>query len=93
MNYDFEERLKSVIKGCFGEVDTEELGEETNLIDDYDATSIDIIQIIVNLEIEFNIVFPDEYLVIEKIAPYKELVSTMKVLLCDSDGMIEDDEI
>lgn len=93
MCHDFEERIKRIIKGCLDEVDIEKINEETNLVDDYNATSIDIVQIIVDLENEFGIEFPEEYLLIEKIAPYKVLASIMEELLLGVVREAKDDQI
>lgn len=93
MNYELEKRIKNVIKGCLDEVDIEKMSKETNLVDDYGASSIDIVQIVVDLENEFGIEFPDEYLIIEKIAPYRELVSMIEKLLSGTVGEMKDDEI
>lgn len=92
MKQEIEDRIKNVIKGCLGEVDIEKINDETNLVDAYGADSIDIVQLVVDLECEFSIEFPDEYLLVEKIAPYKELVSTMEELLSGDYKVISYDE-
>lgn len=45
--------------------------------------SISFIRIVVSLEDEFAIEFPDDYLLIEKMSTLNKIISTVELLLCE----------
>jgi len=81
MNYYFEEKLRKIITSCIKGFDIVEFNETTDLISDFGLDSLDIMQIVVQLETEFNIELEDDDLYIETISSYKNLVCILKKLL------------
>ena len=55
------------------------INDNTNLIDDFEFDSIQMVSLIVELESEFNIVFSDEELALEQIANVKNLISLIEI--------------
>lgn len=78
MEYKFEQRLKQAIAECGNDINISKINKETDLIRDFNFTSIDIIQLVVALETAFGIEIDDQYLVFEKLSPYHELVTMIR---------------
>ena len=78
MSHKFEGKLKKIINFCGDSVDIDQINEETDLVRDFAFNSISIIQLIVQIENEFDIEIDDEYLLQEKLSPYKSLVEILK---------------
>lgn len=78
MRYEFEQKLKKIIAECGEGIDSNVIDSKTDLIRDFGFSSINIIQLIVALESEFDIEIDDEYLVFEKLSPYIELVTILR---------------
>jgi len=53
------ERVRKVIVGQLA-VDVEKITEDSKLVDDLNADSLDLVEIVMGLEEEFNIEIPDE---------------------------------
>lgn len=67
------EKLKEILAAQF-EVDAESITPETDIVDDLGADSLDLVDMLMSLEDEFNIgEVPDE--MIEKIRTVSQLVS------------------
>jgi len=79
VNYFFEDNLKEIIINCGDNVnvDVNKINEETDLIIDLSYNSINIIQLVVDVESIFNIEIDDEDLLQEKLTPYKSLVKIL----------------
>lgn len=69
-----ESRLKKIIKLCNQNVDVNSIGNKTNLVEDLGFDSISIIQLVVELENEFDIEIDDKYLLIESLSPFYSLI-------------------
>lgn len=69
------EKLKKIIADVLN-VDPEEISEETTFVDDLGADSLDVFQIIMGIEEEFDIEIPAEEA--EKIATVGEAVEMIK---------------
>ena len=69
------EKLKAIIAEVLN-VDTEEITMDTTFVDDLGADSLDIFQIIMGLEEEFDIEIPNEEA--EKIATVGDAVEQIK---------------
>lgn len=69
-----ESRLKKIIKLCNQNVDINSIGNKTNLVEDLGFDSISIIQLVVELENEFDIEIDDKYLLIESLSPFYSLI-------------------
>ena len=69
------EKLKKIIVEVFN-VDEEEISEDTTFIDDLGADSLDIFQIIMGIEEEFDIEIPTEEA--EKISTVGDAVEQIK---------------
>lgn len=78
MEYSLEERLKDIIVSCQSNINITEINEKTNLVKDFNFTSVDIIQLVVKLESSFSIELDDENLQIEKLSSYKSLLDIMQ---------------
>lgn len=69
------EKLKALIVDVLN-VDANEITEDTTFIDDLGADSLDVFQIIMGIEEEFNIKIPQEK--VEKISTVGEAVALIK---------------
>lgn len=69
------DKLKEVI-GQIMNIDTENITEETTFVDDLGADSLDIFQIVMALEEEYDIEFDNE--AIEEIQSVKDAVEVLK---------------
>ena len=69
------EKLKKVIADVLN-VDPDEITMETTFVDDLGADSLDVFQIIMGIEEEFDIEVPAEYA--EKITTVEEAVNLIK---------------
>ncbi len=78
MAYEFEERLKEIIFSCKCGINSSDINEEIDLIKDFGFDSISIIKLIVEIENSFDIEIEDQYLLLEKLSPYKELVGIVE---------------
>jgi len=75
-NMEFE-KIKEVIADVLDySIDTDEITEETTFIDDLGADSIDVVQIVMQLEDIFGIEIPDE--AIENIVTVGDAVEQIK---------------
>lgn len=77
MSYTFENDLKKVIASCGNDVDVAEIDENTDVVRDFHFDSINIIQLVVELENQFDIEIEDEFLLLDKLSPYKSLVEIL----------------
>lgn len=78
MDHKCEEKLKKIIASCEEGVDISKIVPDTNLVEDFDFTSISIIQLVVQLESEFDIEISDDDLLIEKLSPYRSLLEIVQ---------------
>ncbi len=78
MIYNFENKLKNIIVLCGDDINIDKISNETDLVRDFNFNSINIIQLVVEIENNFNIEIDDDNLILEKLSPYRELV---KILL------------
>lgn len=69
------QKIKSIIADQLG-VDEEEITMEASFIDDLGADSLDIVELIMALESEFDIEFPDEDA--EKVVTVGDVVDYIK---------------
>ena len=53
------EKIREILASQF-DVDEEEITTETNLIDEFGADSLDVVEVMTSIENEFNIVITDE---------------------------------
>lgn len=73
--YDFENKLKQAIVSCSNDIDdVSVINENTDLIKDFNFDSINIIQLVVELESTFDIEIDDDNLLMERLSTYKSLV-------------------
>ena len=73
MEMTIETRLKEIIASCGKGVKVEDLHEETDLVKDLKFDSINIIQLVAELECGFDIEIDDYNLELEKLSKYKTL--------------------
>ena len=74
-NEEIFEKLKNIIVEQFG-VNQEVVKEEATFVDDLEADSLDIVELIMNIEEEFNMEIPDEET--EKIVTVGDVVKYIK---------------
>lgn len=77
MEYEFEKKLKEIISNCGYEIDVSRINMKSDLVRDFDFTSINLIELVVEVESEFDIEFDDNDLVFAVIASYGELVKKL----------------
>lgn len=75
MNYNFEEKLKQTIASCKQEIDIRKINIDTDLIKDFGFDSVDIVQLVVEIESAFDIEIDDEDLSPENLTSYINLTS------------------
>lgn len=68
-----EQKLTDIIITYSGKNNLKEINDNTNLILDLEYDSINLIQMIIEIEKEFNIEFEDEDFILEKISNYSVL--------------------
>lgn len=78
MAYTFENKLKEVIASCGENINIDDLNENTDLIRDFKFTSINIVQLVVQLENVFDIEIDDDNLSQEKLSSYRSLLEILK---------------
>lgn len=83
MYFEFEDELKEIIVSCGDDIDISKININSDLIQDFSYTSINIIQMVVAIEDKFNIIIDDQYLVFEKLSPYSELIKMLKVIMSE----------
>jgi acyl carrier protein len=69
------EKVKDIISEQLG-IDAEEINMESSFVDDLGADSLDIVELIMALETEFDLEIPDEDA--EKIATVSDVVGYIK---------------
>ena len=74
-----EEKLKEIIVSCGESIEIKEINEDADLVRDFAFDSIRIIQLVMLLEREFDIEIDDDFLLQEKLSPYKNLVEILKI--------------
>ncbi len=74
-NEEIFEKLKEIIVNQLG-VDEENVKEEATFVDDLSADSLDIVELVMNIEEEFEIEIPDEDA--EKIVTVGDVVNYIK---------------
>lgn len=77
MDDKLEVKLKEIITLCDVSIDKESLNESTDLVRDFGFNSVNIIQLLVVLESEFNIQIDDGDIVFEKLSTYKGLLDIL----------------
>lgn len=78
MKYKFEEQLRNIIVSCCDSIDVKQINDDTDLVQDFEFDSINIIQLVVKLETEFDIEIGDDDLILEKLSLYKGLVEIIE---------------
>lgn len=81
MEKTIQERLDNIIKQIDQSIDVNDLNEFTDLLVDYNFDSLSIISLIVEIEEEFKIQYPDEYLVLDEMRYYSKLLQNIEILL------------
>lgn len=78
MKYKFEEKLRNIIVSCCDLIAVNQINDDTDLIQDFEFDSINIIQLVVKIETEFDIEIDDDDLILEKLSLYKGLVELIE---------------
>lgn len=73
----FDKKLKEIIVECKDGIDITKIDEQIDLVRDFGFDSINIIQLIVQIESEFDIEIGDEDLILARLSPYKNLVEIL----------------
>ena len=81
MSFEFENHLKELIVSSGEDIDINDINENTDLVRDFNYNSIKIIQLVVEIERDFDIEIDDENLLLEKLSPYKGLVKILEAKL------------
>lgn len=74
-------QLDSLIKQIDPSIDVNDLNETTDLCVDYGFDSLSLITLVVRIEDEFKIIFPDEYLALEELRYYSRLLHNVETVL------------
>jgi acyl carrier protein len=78
VNCVIESKLQELIVSSGQDVDLKKINEDTDLVRDFNFDSINLIQLVVDIENTFNIEINDEDLAIEKISQYRKLVMMLE---------------
>ena len=81
MAYKFEKKLKEIIVLCGEAVDINKIDANTDLVKDFEFSSINIIQLVVEIESIFEVEIEDENLFLEKLSNYSNLVNILRTKL------------
>ena len=77
MNYD--EILKTIISRCVAyEIDIQLINNDTDLVSEFGFSSVNIVQLVVEIENTFKIEISDEDMQIEKLSNYGLLISIIR---------------
>lgn len=74
MEYESESKIKEIIGNCGYVIDISKIDMSSDLVRDFDFASVNLIELVVELESEFGIEFDDDDLAFSKMASYSELV-------------------
>lgn len=75
MMSDIKHTIRGIISKCGAGLEVDSITDDTNLVDDLNFSSINLIQLVVDLENEFKIVISDENLTVEKLSSLESLTS------------------
>lgn len=75
-----EERVKTIISDLLG-ADLEDVSNESNLVNDLGADSLDTVEVIMELEKEFNIIIKDD--IAENLETVKDHVNIVQTLYAE----------
>lgn len=75
---DVEKKLKDIISECGIEVNKNLINYNTDFIKDLGFSSINIVQLVVEIEYAFDIEILDDDLQIENLSSYKNLIELLK---------------
>lgn len=81
----------AIIAGAEG-ISSFDLNDNTDLIDDLSFDSISIISLVVNLEIEFNIEIPDDFLLLENLRSYSRIKNLIFSLMAEKEALYGEGE-
>lgn len=76
-----EEIKQLILRSCTNEITVTEINQNTRLVEDLGMDSVSIIQLICNIESKYNIIFEDEYLLIDKLNTVSSLYGYILKLL------------
>jgi acyl carrier protein len=82
------EKLNFVILQCAKlsqDIESIMFNDYTDLVDDLSFDSINIISLVIQLESEFNIQIPDDYLLYEELRNYSKLRDIVKKLISSTE--------
>ena len=74
------EKLKELIILCIQGIKKEQITESTNLMEDLGFDYVNLVELVVDIENEFDIEIEDEYLDIEVLSSFKRLVDMIITL-------------
>lgn len=78
---EIEVKLKKIIVECGVGIEKEQINEHTNLIDDLGFESVNLVELIVDIETEFDIEIGDEYLNMTTLSKYDKLLEMVVKLV------------
>lgn len=82
------EKLKLLVaKNASIDIEAEEISDETKLLDELEYDSVKIVELIVDIEEEFDFEFEDDDLVIEKYEIFKNLNSLVERRIAENTEM------
>jgi acyl carrier protein len=82
MTSDYNETFDNLVIACTDEaVESADLNDETDLIDDLSFDSMNIISLVVALEDAFSIEIPDEILTLTDLRSYTKLKESVKTMI------------
>ena len=86
-NIEIKNRIITILSRLFAEsgVDTDIL-EYVDLVDDLGMDSINFISLIIELEAEFDVQIPDEWLLMEKFQTYTQIYTAVEALLKEKEN-------
>ena len=76
-----ENRLRKLIVSNGEDININDINESTDLVRDFNYDSLNIIQLIVDIENMFSIEINDEDLLLERLSHYKNLLEILEIKL------------
>ena len=73
-----EDKLKEIIHECSQHVEVEQINRESNLIEDFGYGSMNFIQLVAEVELQFNIEVDEDDLLLDRLSNFGTLLQMIE---------------